>query len=479
MDMFADKVRTFIEENNLISAGDKIIIGLSGGADSVCLFRILEYLKHEYRLSLYAVHVNHGIRKDDAVADERFAEELAGKYNIPFKGYCCSVKQIAKDMDMTVEEAGRHIRYKVFEEERLALGADKIAVAHHKNDQVETILFRMCRGTGIKGLLGMDAKRDNIIRPLMCLERNEIIEYLKNIGQDYREDITNRSTDYDRNRIRINVIPELESINSGAVAHIDALAHNLRQVYEWLDAETDRLYKEYVEEGEGFARVSCDAVLKIHEAGARELIRRMICANSDSLKDITTYHIDSVMQLASMETGKRISLPYGLCAEKEYNILIIKKDGECPEDKNDKDFEYIIYKEDLADNPASIRLDNIYLPEEKILRESLSINLSVKNYNSDTMDIPKNNCTKWFDYDKIKSKLSIRRPCENDYFTLCRGGTKKLKRHMIDCRIPRQYRMSVALVAEDSRILSVIGGRAGENYYVDDNTKTVLEISFE
>ena len=95
------------------------------------------------------------------------------------------------------------------------------------------------------------------------------------------------------------------------------------------------------------------------------------------------------------------------------------------------------------------------------------------------MDIPKNNCTKWFDYDKIKSKLSIRRPCENDYFTLCRGGTKKLKRHMIDCRIPRQYRMSVALVAEDSRILSVIGGRAGESYYVDDNTKTVLEISFE
>ncbi len=478
VDIFTDKVKAFVEENRLIRRKDRIIIGLSGGADSVCLFRMLVYLAEEYGLMLCAVHVNHGIRKEDAYADEKFAKELAEEYNVPFRSYYYPVEQIAADKNMTVEEAGRYVRYEAFEKERLRFGADKIAVAHHKNDQVETILFRMCRGTGIKGLLGMDVCRGNIIRPLMCLKRQEIIEYLNASGQAYREDATNSSTDYDRNRIRLNVIPQFEHINSGAVEHIDALSQNLRDVYGWFEAETDRMYKEYVTEEKDCVSISCRDICGVPKAAAGELVRKMINALTKSLKDITKYNIDSVLALADTETGKQTDLPYGLCAKKQYDVLMISREKDSARDEGRDRFEYTLSKEAAASSPVNIRVAGVYLPDEGVFHEKLDIVFSVKKYNPGIMDIPKNNCTKWFDYDRIKSKLSIRRPYENDRFRLSGGETKKLTRYMIDKRIPRQYRKNILLAAEDGCILSVLGGYAVKDYYVRDDTKTILEISF-
>lgn len=473
-DIFTDKVRTHIKEKNLIAPGDRIIIGLSGGADSVCLFRMLAELRDEYSLSLYAVHVNHGIRHEDADADELFAKELAGEYNIPYRSYHYSVKQIAKDASLSVEEAGRQVRYEVFEKERQLCGADKIAVAHHMNDQAETILFRMCRGTGIKGLLGMAPSGGYIIRPLMCLRRDEIIQYLKEAGQDYREDITNSCMDYDRNRIRLGVVPELEKINKKAIEHIDALSRSLRDIYGWLEAEADRLYKEYVKESEDSVSICCADLFSMQKAAAEEVVKRMIYANTQSLKDITMQHIDSVIKIASMETGKRIDLPYGLSAEKQYGIIMIKKDR--VRDEAGESYEYVFAKEDVLKEPLALRIDNVYLPDEGIFYERIDISVSVKEYTHGIMDIPKNSCTKWFDYDRIKSMLGLRRPRKNDYFVLRGGGTKKLARYMIDGKIPRDCRESLLVAAEGSHILTVFGGRTGEDYYAGEGTKTVLEI---
>lgn len=472
--MLSDKVGLFVRNKKLIAYGDKIVIGLSGGADSVCLFRMLISMKEEYNLSLYAVHVNHGIRGEEAQRDEDFVKELAGRYKIPLTCMHYNVVELAKEMNMTTEEAGRHVRYEAFERERIKRAAAKIAVAHHMNDQAETILFRMARGTGIKGLLGMDAKRDRIIRPLLCLKKEEIIRYLNDIGQIYMEDATNESTDYDRNRIRHKVIPELELVNDNAVRHIWEMSDNLRQIYDWFGSETDVLYEKYVSEKDGSSEIQCKDLFSIRSVAAEEIVRRMIYMHTHSLKDITMQHIDSVIKLAEGRTGRIVNLPYGLCAEKEYDTLIIRKNDNIISAQ--KETEYTISEEEIKTKKVCCSLNNIYLPAEGVLRKTIDIEFALKKYCKETMDIPKNNCTKWFDYDRIKSNLKIRNSSEDDYFSLRSGGRKKLTRYMIDCKIPRKYRNSIMTVVNDNNIVWVIGGRAGEDYYVDDNTETVLEI---
>ena len=185
------KILKFITENDMLKANDRVIVGVSGGADSVCLLFTLMEIRREIPLTLAAVHVEHGIRGEDAKEDARYVQRLCQEYDIPFRKYCYRVAEIARERKQSVEEAGRELRYQAFEEACREYHANKIAVAHHMDDDAETVLLNLFRGSGLKGLAGIPAVRGKIIRPLLCVSRQEIEQYLTEHGIAYRTDATN------------------------------------------------------------------------------------------------------------------------------------------------------------------------------------------------------------------------------------------------------------------------------------------------
>lgn len=470
-----EKVCGYIKDNNLLEYGDKIIIGLSGGADSVCLLHMLCILREQYKLNLYAVHINHGIRGNEAVRDADFCGELAKKYGIMYRCAEYNIPVLAKEWKLTEEEAGRNVRYKEFDDEVLRVGADKIAVAHHLNDQAETILFRMCRGTGIRGMTGIPCSRDNIIRPLLCLTKSQIRDYLVQNNIAYIEDSTNSCIEYDRNRIRGNVIPELELINSMAVPHIGELAKQLEDIYSWFDDNINNYFDKNVVKSDNAISVSADFMQSIHRIAAHEIIRRMIESMTGSLKDIEKRHIDMIFGLTGSDSGKSVNLPYNLMACNEYGIIRIVL-FTTDDNGNNISGEAM---ECVENTGGECTWTNVYLPDSKKLCSSVTIKGLVTECREKADNIPKNNCTKWFDYDKISSKMIIRKSMAQDY--ICIGGNKnkKLTRYMIDSKIPRRYRNNILVMAEGNRVLWIIGGRSSMDCYVEDDTEHILQVTLE
>ena len=219
--MKADDVEKFIRKYNMLQSGDCVIAGVSGGADSVCMLLILHELSESMGFSVRAVHLNHMIRGDEADRDEAFVAELCDRINVPLKSFRRNVPEIAAEEGLSSEEAGRKIRYQLFEE--AADDAQKefkrvrIAVAHNRDDLAETVIFNMARGSSLKGLTGIRPVRDDIIRPILFAGRNEIEDYLAEKGESYCTDSTNLGDDYSRNRIRHVIIPALKELNAGAV----------------------------------------------------------------------------------------------------------------------------------------------------------------------------------------------------------------------------------------------------------------------
>ena len=221
-----EQIYQFIKEKNLLKAGDVCIVGVSGGADSICLLTVLAGLREKMELKLYAVHVNHMIRGTEADADESYVAEYCKKLGIPCDCYHIDVPQLAKEQKLAEEEAGRNARYEAFARaaDKYGITDYKVAVAHNKNDVAETVLLNMVRGTGIAGMAGIPVKRDRIVRPLLSCTRQEIEAYLEQQEIQYCTDSTNLENDYARNKIRNRVIPALNEINTQAAAHISQAA---------------------------------------------------------------------------------------------------------------------------------------------------------------------------------------------------------------------------------------------------------------
>ena len=229
-----EKVIEFIKRETLITQGDDITAGISGGADSVYLLRVLCRLREKMDIRIQAVHVNHQIRRE-AAADQKFVEDLCRKLHVPCSVVSVDVPARAREEKLSLEEAGRKVRYEAFYRAVKGKKNGKIAVAHHQNDQAETFLFRVARGTGLEGAGAMKPADFPLIRPLLCMQKQEIIEALETMGQDWVEDASNEDTAYARNQIRCHVIPPLEEVNPRAVAHIASLTEDLQEAGAFLE----------------------------------------------------------------------------------------------------------------------------------------------------------------------------------------------------------------------------------------------------
>ncbi len=449
-----NKVRAYIEKYNLIHSGAHIVIGVSGGADSICLLYVLEELSKEYGCILEAVHINHMIRGEEADADERYVGKCCEELGIPLQIYSKDIIGMAKEAGVTVEEAGRLYRYSVFRE--VAGENGLIAIAHHRNDLVETILFNMVRGSNLRGISGIEPKRDNIIRPLLGVSREEIEEYLKTREIDYCIDRTNSCVDYSRNRIRHNIIPELEKLNEEAVSHISRLAEASRAYVDFVDKLADKAYRLCVKEDEDKVYIDVELLSGQEDIIVSEVVYKAIVYMSGKAKDIEHIHVSKVCELVHKASGKRIDLPYKLQAFREYKyIAIVKKQG----DRTNLSVDIL--------EAGLVYIDNNSFLEVKIF----------DNY--DGYIFPKNIYTKAFDYDKIKDVFQARYPREGDYLVIDgKGHKKKLSRYFIDEKVPDRIRNTTHILAVDNCVIWIIGGRVSEAFKIDDSTRHIVEISY-
>ena len=482
------KILNFIAEHRMLERGDRLVIGVSGGADSVCLLRLLCSYRASHELKLYAVHVNHGLRGEEAARDEKFVRELCNRLEVPCRVVSVDIREEAKRLHLSEEEAGRERRYRSFAEEAEKRGCTKIAVAHHMEDNAETLLFRMFRGTGVTGLSGIApvsplgfAWREEflqqnpepaVIRPLLCVTRAEIEEYLRECGQEYCTDSTNEENDYSRNRIRNEILPVASGyINAQSVRNLNTLANHARAVTEYLQRQAEVLYERCVTAEENRL---CIALQGAEEEVLLELVfRKCLYALAGKKRDISSVHIGALCGLCKKQVGSRLDLPYGICARRSYDGILL----------------YTEAVEQAEPGMCNVRIEPWELAEGKTVElpgKSGCLRFCIKEMDAfgpdasaEIVKIARNDYTKCFDYDKIKDNISVRVPQEPDYLCIHPDGRKKLlKDYLVNAKVPQEERSSLHLVAEGNLVLWIPGKRTSENRRVSEKTKRVLMIEW-
>ena len=431
----------------MLQKEDSVIAGISGGADSVCLLFMLLKLQKELGFALMAVHVNHGIRGAEAERDEAYVKRLCRQWNVRLKVYRENVPAYAKEHGMTEEEAGRDIRRTCFCKVLKEWGGTKIALAHHENDNVETLLWNLCRGTGIRGLGGIAPVNDVWIRPLLCVKRREIESYLKKRGISYCTDTTNADRRYMRNRIRMDVIPYLEDcVNTESVSHMGKTMERMYELEQYILEEVGQ-YKESCTGWKNGRRIIRQTeYTKIPKALRDNVLHEILCETAGRRKDIEEVHVQMLRDLFTKQVGKRIDLPYGVTAIRTYEGVRFEK--------NIPEASYAGDENELF----SIRVFD---------REPGNVTFPEKIY------------TKWFDYDIIKNTVKIRHRIAGDSIVINRyGGRKKLKQYFTDQKVPQEDRDKIWIAADGDEVLWIVGYRQSQKYQITEKTTKILEIQY-
>ena len=460
---FVEKVRRTIEKHHMLEKGDWVVVGLSGGADSSALLEALYLLKEQYSLSLFAAHINHGIRGEEADNDEAFAESLAKQRDIPFLCLKADAPAYAKEHRIGLEEAGRRIRYDYFES--CAKGG-KIATAHTLSDNAETVLLHLSRGAGTKGLCGIPPIRGNIIRPLIECSRDEVEAFCKKRGLDFVTDSTNLCDDYSRNFIRNNIIPLFKKLNPGferAVSRSAAIAAGEQGFIERAaqKALSDCAEKPFPQDAQNTTDSLDTAKLLSLDEGLRMRVLKLFL---EGLFKKSTVDYSLVSRLNdSLDTGKAVNLRAGKKA--------VFKDGRltvaCQKDPLPQPF----YKKiDLSKGDAVIFAKGKRVEirrgekfEKAEINGCQKIN-SLLSYNV-------------LDRDKISNTVILRTRLSGDKITLKkRGCTKTLKKLWNEKKFTEKQRQSFLILESDSALVLSEPDGVNAGYEADKNTKNILSV---
>lgn len=468
------KVLSFVKKHHMIEDGDHVLAAVSGGADSVCLLLELLELQKVFSMKVSVVHVEHGIRGEASRADAVFVKELCVRKGISCYVYEGDAVSYAKQQGMGLEEGARAMRYGYFEACRREQRADKIAVAHNQNDCVETMLFHLARGTGLRGLAGIRPVRERIIRPLLCLERKEIEAFLQEQGQGYCNDETNRELCYSRNKLRHQVVPILTEINQEVVGHIARTTETMAELLELLEGQTEQAWQRWVKREEGEDRYFFNEEMSREPPFLqRTLALRLLEVCGGSRKDLGAEHAALVLELFGHQVGHRISLPYRMEAYRTYGGVELMRRPPAGREAG---------QELPGKTPDPEKRESCCQPLEigkkiELSPYQISVFCKIIEKGAQLQEIPKKKYTKWFDYDKIGSGLLLRNPGPEDYLIIDgQGRRQSLKKYFVNEKIPARVRSSRLVLADNNHVLWVIGYRISEACKVAEDTTRILEI---
>ena len=454
------KVKTFIQDNQMIEEGMSILAGVSGGGDSMAMLSFLKKYQTEKKFRLYVVHVHHGIRGREADRDQKLVERICENWKIPYKSYFFDVPSLAKEWKTGLEEAGRIARRKAFEEEKKRLGTEnvRVALAHNRDDLAETVLHNLCRGSGIRGLSSMRPVSGEIIRPVLCLKREEIDNYLEENKIHYETDSTNLTNDYTRNKIRHEVLPMLEKgINAQACTHIAETSKVLAMAEDYFTEISRKILKKCcrTEEGIFFGR----SFFEEKEIIQRYAIMEAFYTLSGKRKDFQAVHVEATIELFRNQVGSSCSLPYGLQGIRKYEGILLAVEERLHKSN--------VWKEEWK-----------LTPEQELLCPLGKFQAKIISFAN--QKIPEKTYTKWLNYDRIKYDLYVRTRRPGDSLIIDeKGSHKKINRCMIDEKIPQKDRDGIPLLVCGDEVLWMVGGRINERYKITPNTKYVLEVRYQ
>lgn len=454
------KIIETIKGNAMFNKGDKIIVGVSGGPDSMCLLHILNTLRNTYFIDIVAAHLNHGLRGKDADEDEEYVKKFCEKNNIEFYSKRVNIDELSNTWGISSEMAGREARYSFFQELFRKLDANKIAIAHNANDQCETILMRIIRGTGLEGLEGIKPVRDGIyIRPLIKITRDEIEDYCDKNNINPRIDKTNLENIYSRNKVRLELIPYIkENFNSHIIEVVNRLGENIKVDNDFMEKKSKEFFGKYCIVAPNKVKIKSEAFNE-HKALLSRMIRKAFEVVKGNLVNLERVHVEYVISLQGGNTGKEIELPGGIRALNNYGEIILRK-----EDKNQIKRDLGIYQIDLNE-------------KNKIGKFNIETSILDKKF---VEKVKENSLEQYFDYQKINGNISLRYRKEGDKFQpLGMKGTKKLKDIFIDLKIPKELRDDIPIICIGEEIAWIVGYRISDKFKVDKSTNKILKIKLE
>lgn len=461
--MQLEKVRRFIIRNQLFSEGEAVVVAVSGGPDSLCLLHMLQRLSSELKLRLVVAHLNHCLRPE-ALQEAEGVEKISSAWSLPFETKSVDIRSYKKEHGLSEEEAGRRARYRFLFDIAGRYGASTIALGHHLDDQAETVLLNVLRGSGVDGLAGILPKRSrnriNLVRPLLCLRRSEIEDYCrKNSLQPYT-DSSNLETDYTRNKLRLELIPHLE----------ERYNPRIREALFGLAAlaAADRLFLTCLAQKKlsYLARISSKEIqlnrqkLLLLPSALRGRVLRLALQRYAPAKRISRIHIEQLLDLAENgRTGKQLNLPGGIRACNSYDRLVLIPAFHPGEEKL---------------KPVSLRI-----PGTTVLPGGTAIGAHIAHLSE--LDWPPPSYRACLDYNKLSGcslSVRLRRPGDR-FYPQGAPGSKKLKAFLIDQKIPLYRREFLPLVTSGDEIIWIAGIRIAHPYRVTEQTKEVLVLDYK
>ena len=465
------RVSYFVHEQRLIPREQKLVVAVSGGPDSVCLLHVLVKLQKELDIKLHVAHLNHQLRGAESEADARYVADLAHRLDIPASIERRDVKAYQAQHRVSLEEAAREVRYTFLAKVAESVGAERVAVGHTVDDNVETILMHLIRGSGTRGLKGLQPLSRwqpsgvslIVIRPLLWLSREETADYCRSHQLSPCLDASNLSLSSLRNRIRHQLLPQLQSYNPQVAEALLRTARIAADDLAFIDKEGAKLWGEVAQKQGSTVILNKKSFFDLPSALKRHLLRASIEELLGNLKDIEARHIEEVIDALDKPAGKKISLPDGLTFTIEYDRYLLGSDSAALSPFP------IMESESVLNIPGKTSIPGWDI--EATITDSTGIKEECEKTND---------FTACFDIDRAGNILNVRRRQPGDRFQpLGMSQPKKLNEFMIDARIPQAWRQRIPIVCSPEQILWVVGWRIDERAKVTDKTKQVLRLEFE
>lgn len=443
------KVLNFIDSQKLINAGDKILIALSGGPDSVFALYFLNKYKKRFKIEIAAAHLNHKLRGIDSHKDEKFCKDLCGHLKVEFISNEIDIKKLKKENRKSIEEIARIERYKFFDYAAAKIHADKIVTAHNQNDNTETVLLNLIKGTGLKGITGIPVRREKIIRPFLCLTKEEILQYLKNSKIIFRIDKSNRENEYQRNILRNKIIPRIKSeLNHSVDNAIFRTSSNLRELSSIITKQTEIYFKEFVEQDKDSQKINLNLFKKVETLFVDEVIK--LSLEKFLRTDITSKDIEKIKKIYHNQVGKEVNFRKNFSAIREREIILLRKPVEtCSEERKIKIGQSI----QIKDKWFSIGL---------IKNSRFIVSQSGCEFVSLNVEHPTFTLRSWKEGDKFKP-LGMKK-------------FKKVSDFLTDLKIPASAKKEQLVLTYRNQIIWVVGLRIDDRYKITSQTKRAIKL---